>query len=221
LLTITFTAMPPRIKSEQDREKLRASILDAARTLFVERGIDAVSMREIAKKINYSATTLYHHFADKEALLQAVCDEDFLKLASGMHQVMQLPDLIARIQALGKGYAMFALQHPNHYRLMFMTPRTPCNPDITSIQQGNTEQDAYAQLKLVVQDAFDAGLFRPEITDAELIAQTIWAGIHGVCSLQIALGQEGWIQWADIEVRLQLMQSAMLYGLLKNPKAVS
>jgi AcrR family transcriptional regulator len=213
--------MPPRIKSEQDREKLRASILDAARTLFVERGIDAVSMREIAKKINYSATTLYHHFADKEALLQAVCDEDFLKLASGMHQVMQLPDLIARIQALGKGYAMFALQHPNHYRLMFMTPRTPCNPDITSIQQGNTEQDAYAQLKLVVQDAFDAGLFRPEITDAELIAQTIWAGIHGVCSLQIALGQEGWIQWADIEVRLQLMQSAMLYGLLKNPKAVS
>ena len=213
--------MPPRIKSEQDREKLRASILDAARTLFVERGIDAVSMREIAKKINYSATTLYHHFADKEALLQAVCDEDFLKLASGMHQVMQLPDLIARIQALGKGYAMFALQHPNHYRLMFMTPRTPCNPDITSIQQGNTEQDAYAQLKLVVQDAFDAGLFRPEITDAELIAQTIWAGIHGVCSLQIALGQEGWIQWADIEARLQLMQSAMLHGLLKNPKAVS
>ena len=88
--------MPPKIKSEQDREKLRASILDAARTLIVERGIDAVSMREIAKKINYSATTLYHHFADKEALLQAVCDEDFLKLASGMHQVMQLPDLIAR-----------------------------------------------------------------------------------------------------------------------------
>jgi len=213
--------MPPRIKSQQDREKLRASILDAARTLFVERGIDAVSMREIAKKINYSATTLYHHFADKEALLQAVCDEDFLKLASGMHQVMQLPDLIARIQALGKGYARFALQHPNHYRLMFMTPRAPCNPDITSIQQGNTEQDAYAQLKLVVQDAFDAGLFRPEISDAELIAQTIWAGIHGVCSLQIALGQEGWIEWADIEARLQLMQSALLHGLLKNPAAVS
>lgn len=213
--------MPPRIKSQHDREKLRTSILDAARTLFVERGIDAVSMREIAKKINYSATTLYHHFADKEALLQAVCDEDFLKLASGMHQVMQLPDLIARIQALGKGYAMFALQHPNHYRLMFMTPRAPCNPDITSIQQGNTEQDAYAQLKLVVQDAFDAGLFRPEIADAELIAQTIWAGIHGVCSLQIALGQEEWIQWADIQARLQLMQNTMLHGLLKNPAAIS
>lgn len=207
--------MPPRIKTEQEREKLRASILDAARELFVERGIDAVSMREIARKINYSATTLYHHFADKEALLQAVCDEDFLKLAGRMHQVMQMPDLIERIQALGHGYAMFALQHPNHYRLMFMTPRAPCNQEITKIQQGNTEQDAYAQLKHVVHQAFEAGLFRPEMSDSELIAQTIWAGIHGVCSLQIALGQEGWIQWADIEARLQFMQSTMLHGLLR------
>ncbi len=210
--------MPPKTKSPEDRERLRTSILDAARSLFVERGIEAVSMREIAKKINYSATTLYHHFADKEALLQAVCDEDFLALAGGMHDIMQIPDLIMRIQALCKGYALFALQHPNHYRLMFMTPRTPCNLDITQIQQGNTEQDAYAQLKLVVQEAFDEGLFKSELTDFELIAQTLWAGTHGVCSLEIALGHETWINWVSIEARLNLMQSANLCGLLRQPE---
>ena len=212
--------MPPKIKSPEDREKLRASILDAARTLFVARGIEAVSMREIAKKINYSATTLYHHFADKEALLQAVCDEDFLALASGIREVMQIPNLIARIQELSKGYAMFALQHPNHYRLMFMTPRAPCNLDITRIQQGNTEQDAYAQLKLVVKEAFDAELFKPEITDFELIAQTLWASTHGVCSLEIALGNEAWISWAAVEARLNLMQSAIFRGLLRHPESL-
>jgi AcrR family transcriptional regulator len=210
--------MPPKTKSPEDREKLRTSILDAARSLFVERGIEAVSMREIAKKINYSATTLYHHFADKEALLQAVCDEDFLALASGMREVIQIPDLIARIRALCTGYAQFALQHPNHYRLMFMTPRVPCNLEITQIQQGNTEQDAYAQLKLVVQEAFDASLFKPELTDFELIAQTLWASTHGVCSLEIALGHEAWIHWTNIEARLRLMQSALLHGLLRDPE---
>ncbi|OIQ99129.1 bacterial regulatory protein, tetR family [mine drainage metagenome] len=177
-------------------------------------------MREIAKKINYSATTLYHHFADKDALLQAVCDEDFLKLASGMRELMQLPNLIERIQALSKGYAMFALQYPNHYRLMFMTPRAPCNLDITEIEQGNTEQDAYAQLKLVVKEAFDAGLFRPEITHFELIAQTLWASTHGVCSLEIALGNEPWIQWVEIDRRFNLMQRAVLRGLLRDPDSV-
>jgi AcrR family transcriptional regulator len=212
--------MPPKNKSPEDREKLRTRILDAARTLFVERGIEAVSMREIAKQINYSATTLYHHFADKEALLQAVCDEDFLTLATGMREIMQIPDLIARIQALCRGYAQFALQHPNHYRLMFMTPRLPCNLDITQIQQGNTEQDAYAQLKLVVQEAFDAGLFKPELSDFELIAQTLWASVHGVCSLEIALGHETWINWTDLDARLCLMQSAILRGLLRHPEAL-
>ncbi len=210
--------MPPKIKSPEDRELLRTSILDAARTLFVERGIEAVSMREIAKKINYSATTLYNYFSDKEALLQAVCDEDFLALASGMRDIMQLPDLIARIQAFCNGYAQFALSHPNHYRLMFMTPRTPCNLDITQIQQGNTEQDAYAQLKQVVQAAFDAHLFKAELTDSELIAQTLWASVHGVCSLEIALGHETWINWEDIDTRLRLMQRAILSGVLQHPE---
>ncbi len=210
--------MPPKPKSQSDRDLLRSQILDAARALFVERGIEAVTMREIAKQVNYSATTLYHYFADKEALLQAVCDEDFLALASGLQEIMQLPDLQARIQALIQGYAQFALQHPNHYRLMFMTPRLPCNQDITQIQQGNIEQDAYAQLKLVVQDAFDAGLFKPELDDFELIAQTLWASIHGVCSLEIALGHEPWINWKGLDARFNLMQDTILQGLLLNPQ---
>ncbi|MBK8815474.1 MAG: TetR/AcrR family transcriptional regulator [Methylococcaceae bacterium] len=207
--------MPPKIKSPEEREKLRLLILDSARTLFVERGIEAVSMREIAKQINYSATTLYHYFADKDALLQALCDADFLALANGLREIMKIPDLLARIHALFNGYAQFAFQHPNHYRLMFMTPRTPCNLETTQIQQGNTEQDAYAQLKLVVFEAFDAGLFKPEFNDFELIAQTLWASIHGVCSLEITLGHETWIQWPSLEMRLNTMQNAILQGLLR------
>lgn len=213
--------MPPKIKSSEDREKLRIRILDAARTLFVERGVEAVSMREIAKKINYSATTLYNHFTDKEALLQAVCDEDFLVLAGSMREVMQIPDLIERIRALFNGYALFALQHPNHYKLMFMTYRAKCNLDITVIQQGNTEQDAYAQLKLVVEEAFSANLFREDLGDSELIAQTLWSSVHGVCSLEIALGHETWIDWRDVHARLGLMQNAILGGLLRHPESIN
>ena len=207
--------MPPKIKSPQDREQLRLLILDAARCLFVERGIESVSMREIAKQIGYSATTLYNYFTDKEALLQALCDADFLALASGMQAIMQIPDPIARIRAMCQGYAQFALQHPNHYRFMFMTPKTPTNMEITQIEQGNTEQDAYAQLQQVVQTAFAAGVFRDDLQDSELIAQTLWAGVHGVCSLEIALGNEVWMQWADIQARIGLMQEALLRGLLK------
>jgi AcrR family transcriptional regulator len=210
--------MPPKNKSPEEREKIRVRILDAARTLFVEQGIEAISMREIAKKINYSATILYHYFADKEALLQSVCDEDFLALAVSMRDILQLPDLITRIQALCKCYVQFALEHPNHYRLMFMTPRAPCNIKKTAIQQGNPEKDAYAQLELVVLEAFESGIFKPELNDYELIAQTLWASMHGVCSLEIALGHESWVRWTDIGARLSFMQSTILSGLLSSPE---
>ena len=178
-------------------------------------------MREIAKQINYSATTLYHHFADKEAILQAVCDVDFLALANSMREIMSIPDLIERLQALCKGYAVFALNHPNHYRLMFMTPHAPCNVDTSKIEQGNPEQDACAQLKWVVKEAFDAQLFKADITDYELIAQTLWASVHGVCSLEIVLGNDNWINWANIEARLQLMHRSILIGLLQHPEQLN
>jgi AcrR family transcriptional regulator len=206
--------MPPKHKTEEQRQETRNAIIDAARAMFIERGVDAVTMREIAKKVGYSPTALYLHFADRDAILQAICDTDFLALATGMQAIMREPDPIKRLNLLAYGYAQFALSHPNHYRLMFMTPRV-CDPEASSLQKENPEQDAYAQLKLVVKEAFDAGCFRPELSDAELIAQTMWAGIHGVCSLQIALASDAWVNWRDIEQRLQLMQESLLRGLLK------
>jgi len=207
--------MPPKLKTEAEKLQLRTLILDAARELFVERGVESVTMREIAKRIDYSPTSIYLHFKDKEALIRAICDTDFLALASGLKLIMQIEDPVQRMQALGAGYARFALSHPNHYRMMFMTPRPSCDPDNSEVQKDNPEQDAYAQLKEVVQVVFDRGLFRDELKDAELIAQTIWAGIHGVCSLQITLANDIWVNWRDISDRLSMMQTVLTNGLLK------
>jgi len=210
--------MPPKIKTDIERQQLRTLIIDAARELFVSRGVDAVTMREIAKRIGYSATSIYMHFADKEALLRAICDTDFLALATSLKNIMQIADPVERMQALGRGYAAFALTHPNHYRLMFMTAHAPINPDVSNLQQNSAEQDAYVQLKTVVSAVHEAGFFRDELQDVDLIAQTIWAGVHGVCSLQISMACDVWVNWSDISARLQLMQQVMLRGLLKDQK---
>lgn len=207
--------MPPKQKTDAERQQLRALIIDAARDLFVSRGVEAVTMREIAKRIGYSATSIYLHFADKDALLRSICDTDFLALATKLKTTFQIADPLARMLALGRGYAAFALSHPNHYRLMFMTKHTPYNPELSSLHQNNAEQDAYFQLKMVVKDVYDEGYFREDLKDVDLIAQTVWASTHGVCSLQINMAEDKWIHWADIEARLQLMQTVMMRGLLK------
>lgn len=207
--------MPPKPKTEAEKQQLRKLIIDAARELFVTQGVEAVSMREIAKRIGYSATSIYLHFSDKESLLRAICETDFLLLASVQKHILEIADPIARMNTLGLGYAQFALSHPNHYRLMFMTPHEPLAPDNVNLQQNHPEQDAYFQLKTTVQAAFEAGKFKLELTDPELIAQTVWAGMHGVCALEIIMAKDCWVNWRDIETRIRTMQYALMQGLLR------
>lgn len=207
--------MPPKAKTEQEKQQLKMRIIDAARDLFVSKGVDAVSMREIAKGIGYSATSIYSYYADKEAVLRAICDTDFLALASSLNDIMQIQDPVERMLAMGQGYAKFALTHPNQYQLMFMTPSVQCDPEKSNIEKNSAEQDAYMQLKIVVTAVYEAERFREELTDVDLIAQTIWAGMHGVCSLQISLENDAWFEWSKIEARLTLMQDVLVRGLIR------
>lgn len=207
--------MPPRLKTEEEKQKTRTTIIDAARDLFVTKGVEAVSMREVAKRIGYSATSIYLHFKDKEAVLRAICDTDFLALASALNSIMQIKDPLERMIALGQGYAEFALSHPNHYRLMFMTPHLADNPECANLALNNVEQDAYMQLKTVVTAVYDAELFREDLTDVDLIAQTIWAGMHGVCALHITMAKHAWVNWRDVSSRLAMMRDVLVRGLIK------
>lgn len=207
--------MPPKIKTEQEKQQMRANIMDAARELFVSKGVEAVSMREIAKLIGYSATAIYLHFNDKESLLRAICEADFLSLADALNDISAIPDSLDRMVALGQGYAKFALTYPNHYQLMFMTKHTSDQLNNHENEQNNAEKNGYLQLKTVVAAAHADGRFRKELTDVSLIAQTIWAAMHGVCALQIMMSEDDWFGWCDISERLALMQEVLLRGLVR------
>ena len=63
------------------RDTIRTKILDAARDLFARDGVEAVTMRAIARRIEYTPTTIYHHFRDKHTLLVELCRIDMASLA--------------------------------------------------------------------------------------------------------------------------------------------
>jgi len=207
------------VKERREREKLeiRDKILDAARELFITEGYDGVSMRKVAEAIEYSPTAIYLHFADKEDLFRELCHEDFARLAEQFQNIALVPDPIERLKVVGRAYFEFGMQYPNHYKLMFMTVHpTPLEPDERDREvMGNPEVDAYAFLKSIVQKAMDAGVFREDFNDVELLSQTFWAGIHGVISLHIAKGCDHWVDWRPVQHRADLMLDALTRGMLK------
>jgi len=203
-------------RRERERLVTRERILDAARELFVTEGYDGVTMRKVAEKIEYSPTAIYVHFRDKQQLFLELCHSDYRRLAETFNQIAQIPDPVERLRQIGFGYMRFGLENPNHYRMMFMTSHPPLPEGMEKeMGKGNPEEDAYAFLRQTVQELLSAGAFRPELTDIELISQTLWAGVHGVVSLEIAKGCDDWVPWAPIERRATAIIDSFLQGLLR------
>jgi len=206
------------VKERREREKseTRDKILDAARELFVNEGYEGVSMRKVAEMIEYSPTAIYVHFADKEELFRELCHQDYARLAQVFQSSVMSNEPIERLKQIGAIYIDFGVRHPNHYKFMFMTPHPPHEPDeLDREMMGNPEMDAYAFLKWAVQQAIDAGCFREELRDAEIVSQTLWASVHGVISLQIAKGDDKWVEWRPIQERAEMMLDVTLRGLVQ------
>lgn len=164
-----------------DKIDLKQRILNAAREIFLEQGYDRTSVRMIAEKIGYSATTIYLHFQDKNEILHTLHTEGFEILNSRMAVLLQVEDPFERMKAMGKMYVNFAMSNPELYDLMFIqiSPLTKLEEEHELWKEGNT---AFGALKQTVADCIEKKYFPSH--DAEVTAFVIWSTLHGMITLQ-------------------------------------
>jgi AcrR family transcriptional regulator len=175
-------------RREREKENLRQLILDAAREMFAEEGYHSVSMRKLADKIEYSPTTIYLYFKDKNDLLRQVCEETFARLAKRLESIGKKHG--NGLEGLRRGllaYVQFGLEHPKHYEVTFMLPLTENLSEMEYEFADSLGAQAFDYLRNGVADCMESGEI--EEGNVDLISQTLWAGIHGVTSLLI--GHEG------------------------------
>jgi AcrR family transcriptional regulator len=195
-------------RRERQKEHLREEILEAARELFLKEGVENVSMRAIARKIEYSPTTIYLYFKDKWDLFRSVCEEAFAKLQCELEALDQAEN--DPVECLRRGtiaYVNFGLSHPKHYRVVFMTPhsRDVDNPFQFS---GSAGERSFKYLVSKIQQGIDQGKLRPG--DPQMVAQTAWSVMHGLTSLLITT--EGF-PWADRNTLIQHLADTLVRGL--------
>jgi AcrR family transcriptional regulator len=202
-------------RRQRQKESLRASILDAARELFVDQGYDAVTMRKIAEKIEYSPTAIYQYFTDKESLVRELCTNDFVSLAVTFGRLATVADPIERVRQMGEEYICFARSNPNQYRFMFMVPHpsSTWHTEERMNDRGNPNRDAYTFLKWTCTQAIEQGRLRPDFTDPDLTAQVVWGAMHGIIALQIAMSKDDWIEWLPLERLGNAMIETLLRGI--------
>jgi AcrR family transcriptional regulator len=170
-------------RKEREKEELREKILTAAKSVFLARGIEKTSIRNIADQIEYSPGIIYHYFKDKNEIFHALHQNGFLQLTNKMNVLTSVRDPKERLKAMGSIYIDFALQNPDMYDLMFIL-EAPIDHVANSehddwIEGGST----FNYLRETIRECIGKGYFSGH--DEEALAFLVWSTVHGMVSLNI------------------------------------
>ena len=194
-------------RREREKTALRQDILSAARELFANEGYESVSMRKIAEKLEYSPTTIYLYFRDKQEVVQEICRETFLLLTQRLNAVLLEPgDPVDRLKSGMRAYISFGLEHPDHYRVSLMMPCKEGSP--TDGFEHTEGAEAFRCLTRSVAECVQAGRIRNP--DVMAVSQSLWVSIHGLVSLQITHGQH--FPWIERERLIDMTIGAAVQG---------
>ncbi|MHB2017045.1 MAG: TetR/AcrR family transcriptional regulator [Candidatus Xenobia bacterium] len=187
--------------------------MKATLELIGEVGVHGFSLREVARRADVTHAAPYRHFASKEELIAAICEEGFGLMQESMSSAIASadPDPLERFQAAGTGYLRFALTYPSHCRLMF-GGNSVDRKNYPALQKAS--RSAFDMVRELVKACQVAGYFRAQ-SSVEL-ALASWALGHGLASLYLE-GQLGTIsdQLGDLETMGHIVGNVLQQGLLE------
>lgn len=160
---------------------LRVELMDRAETVLRERGVEALSLRELARDAGVSHGAPRSHFADRGALLDALAERGFDHLNAALQAALQRDDgLPARLRAAANAYVGFAVGEPALLDLMYAAKVEA---------RGDGVHDAatrlFATMSSLIAEGVDAGVLTPAATDGDVVRFTmlVSALFQGIASL--------------------------------------
>jgi AcrR family transcriptional regulator len=162
---------------------LPPTLLAAVGDAIKEHGVSALSLRDVARRAGVSHGAPAHHFQNKSGLLTAFATQGYEQLAEviGGELAHAAPrDGPATLEAVGRGYVRFALDHPEHFETMFRLDAL----DLSNDDFNRASEAAYAVLVDTIARCRDEGHLPARET--ELVTVAAWSIVHGLSALLIS-----------------------------------
>ena len=185
----------PSAKRLYHHGDLRRALLEAAWLLVAEKGLAALTLREVARAVGVTHAAPYHHFPSRTALLEALAEDGFRRLDRALSEAKAEPmqgcppgtDAAELLDRIGRAYVDFACAQPEQLQVMFrprhLDSEGPPPPDLAQIGA-----KAYGHLSEAVRACQEQGLAPPG--DSAALALSAWSLVHGFATLWIQ-GQLG------------------------------
>jgi len=169
-------------KRAKHKEEFRKEILDSAREIFINDGYDGFSMRKLAGKIDYSPTTIYTYFKNKDDLLFAICEEFFANFFAELNHVRSVSqDPIETLRQAFLYLIEFGLKNPNQYKVIFFSKGDIYGTREEFVEKESMARNTYLVFKELIQDCIKAGQLRE--LDDDVIASALAIASHGLVTM--------------------------------------
>jgi AcrR family transcriptional regulator len=199
-------------RREREKAVFREEVLAAARAVVLEEGFDALTMRKIADAVEYSPGTIYLYFESRDAIAFELCRRGFEELRAALSPAATIADPEKRLRELGRLYVQFGIERSETYRLIFMEDVKYASA-IFAKRADDADSPGMQALGLLVATLEELRAANRLLSDAtaQELAETIWAGVHGIVSLSITFTQ---VPESTPERLSQIMVDGILGGLI-------
>ena len=176
-MLLCILAMTTKPKRHQD---LRAACVEEAALIIEQKGVDNLSLREVARRLGVSHQAPYKHFESRDHILAEVVSQAFIGFAEFLDQDTHPQSAHDALDHLGQAYMRFADEHPTQYQLIFGTA-LPDPAQHPGMMENATR--AFALLQARLRHWADELGTDPSDATVSLNALFIWSLLHGVASL--------------------------------------
>ena len=158
---------------------LRAALLASAERTLDDGGVGELSLRELARRVGVSHAAPRRHFADKQALLDALAEDGFERLGAELEAAMAgaADSLGDQLAAFARAYVRFATEHAALLELMFAGKHRPGAAD--SLRQAADR--AFEAPLALIGEGQAAG--QVVAGDPERVAIVAWAALQGIAAM--------------------------------------
>lgn len=177
--------MGSKERREREKEQRKSHILDTARGLLLEKGLNATSINQIAKRSELSIGAIYFYFKDKEEIFAALQLEGLDLLGQTIRKAMKKgasPE--EKIRLIASAYLQFSEKHKNYFDIInyFLTsPGTIFPPDLKNEIDAHGNASIF-MLAQAVSEGIDKGIFKA--VDSRRQAIILWGVFNGIIQLK-------------------------------------
>jgi AcrR family transcriptional regulator len=198
---------PPRAYHHGD---LKAALVNAGVEILRSEGLEALTLRAVARRAGVTQSAPYRHFQDRRALMAAVAERGFQRLQEAMLTAMRGGDGRTGLKGIALAYVRFALDNGPEYRLMFGA-ELAVTDDLPSLRE--TSRSVLEFVAQGMSQLQKQGLVGPG--DPMMLAVSTWSTLHGLAMLTLD-GQVAGVA-PDVAELVEESTRIMMFGLAGRP----